>query len=80
MILSFWDAGVPRVFPEHQLPASLQGYQGRGDEAWRAGSNGLDESSGMPTAAQVLATLQQCRVNVSVRHAAPQIAESYNAT
>jgi hypothetical protein len=66
--------GVPRVFPEHQLPEQLQELEADAELSHQGSCCGADDS-GRPTARQVLATMQQCRVNISVRHTAPQSAE-----
>lgn len=60
------------MFPEHQLPANLEAC-GTEERVAMAGCSGL-EGVDRPSTQQVLATLQQCRVNVSVRHTASQTA------
>lgn len=65
-----WYAGVPRVFPEHQLPANLQRAKTQSSSAVQTGGSVL-KGAARPSNEKLLATLEQCRVNVSIRHTAP---------
>jgi hypothetical protein len=73
-------AGVPRVFTEHELPAKLRDINTAGvmdvDEMEMQGCRSVLEAAVQASTKQILATLQQCRVNVSIRHTGPQTAYS----